>query len=56
MNTGTRSGKGSLTRDQFLSAGEYDALVARAYRLGIRGTITPTAQYPSTEPEPTDPG
>ena len=34
-----------LTRDQFPSADEYNALVARAYRLGVRGTITPTAQY-----------
>ena len=35
-----------LTRDQFPSEAEYDALVARAYRLGVRGTITPTPQYP----------
>ena len=37
-----------LTRDQFLSDLDYDynALVARAYQLGVRGTITPTAQYP----------
>jgi lipocalin len=36
-----------LTREQFPSEAEYeyDALVARAYRLGVRGTITPTAQY-----------
>jgi lipocalin len=38
-----------LTRDQFPSADEYNALVARAYRLGVRGTITPTAQVPTTE-------
>lgn len=37
-----------LTRDQFPSATEYDAIVARAYRLGVRGTITPTPQYPTT--------
>lgn len=35
-----------LTREQFPSEAEYNALVARAYRLGVRGTITPTAQYP----------
>ncbi len=33
-----------LTREQFPSEAEYNALVARAYRLGVRGTITPTAQ------------
>jgi len=37
-----------LTRDQFPSEAEYNALVARAYRLGVRRTITPTAQYAST--------
>jgi lipocalin len=41
-----------LTRGQFPSETEvgydYDALVSRAYQLGVRGTITPTAQYPST--------
>jgi lipocalin len=35
-----------LTREQFPSEAEYNMLVARAYRLGVRGTITPTAQYP----------
>lgn len=35
-----------LTREQFPSEAEYNTLVARAYRLGVRGTITPTAQYP----------
>jgi lipocalin len=35
-----------LTREQFPSEAMYNALVARAYRLGVRGTITPTAQYP----------
>jgi lipocalin len=35
-----------LTREQFPSEAEYTALVARAYRLGVRGTITPTAQFP----------
>lgn len=39
-----------LTRVQFPSAAEYDALVARAYRLGVRGTITPTPQYHIAEP------
>jgi lipocalin len=34
-----------LTRDQVILEAEYKALVARAYRLGVRGTITPTAQY-----------
>ena len=34
-----------LTREQFPTEAEYKALVARAYRLGVRGTITPTAQY-----------
>ena len=39
-----------LTRDQFPSEdeAEYNALVARAYQLGVKGTITPTAQYPTT--------
>jgi lipocalin len=36
-----------LTRKQFPSEAEYNALVSRAYRLGVRGTITPTAQYPT---------
>ena len=35
-----------LTRDQFLPEAYFNALVARANRLGVRGTITPTAQYP----------
>ena len=35
-----------LTRERFPSQADYNALVARAYRLGVRGTITPTAQYP----------
>ena len=34
-----------LTREQFPAEAEYNALVARAYQLGVRGTITPTAQY-----------
>ncbi|MEX0687915.1 MAG: lipocalin family protein, partial [Pirellulales bacterium] len=33
-----------LTRDQFPSEAEYTALVSRAYKLGVRGTITPTPQ------------
>ncbi|MFM8494203.1 MAG: lipocalin family protein [Planctomycetia bacterium] len=36
-----------LTRDQVIPQVEYDALVARAYRLGVRRTITRTAQYPT---------
>ena len=34
-----------LTRDQVIPGAEYNALVARAIQLGVRGTITPTAQY-----------
>jgi len=37
-----------LTRDRIVSAAEYTALVARAYRLGVRGMITPTIQEPPT--------
>jgi lipocalin len=36
-----------LTRDQVILEVEYNALVARAIQLGVRGNITPTAQYPS---------
>jgi lipocalin len=39
-----------LTRQQVIPEAEYNALVARAYRLGVRGTITPTAQYPTIPP------
>jgi lipocalin len=41
-----------LTRGQFPSFYQtsYDALVARAYQLGVRGTITPTVQYPAIPP------
>lgn len=35
-----------LTREKFPSEAEYNRLVARAYRLGVRGTITPTTQTP----------
>ena len=35
-----------LTRQKFVTEAEYNALVARAYQLGVRGKITPTAQYP----------
>ena len=35
-----------MTRDQVISEAEYTALVSRAYRLGVKQTITPTAQYP----------
>ena len=34
-----------LSRDQFPSEAEYTSLVARAYQLGVRGTITPTPQF-----------
>jgi lipocalin len=37
-----------LTRDQFISADEYDALVARAKQLGVTGRITPTQQFPAS--------
>jgi lipocalin len=39
-----------LTRDQVIPEAEYTALVSRAYRLGVRDTITPTAQYPAIPP------
>jgi lipocalin len=39
-----------LTRQHVIPEAEYNALVARAYRLGVRGTITPTAQYPAIPP------
>ena len=35
-----------LTRDQIIPAAEYDGLVARAYQVGVRRTITPTQQVP----------
>ena len=34
-----------LSREQVIPEPEYNALVARAYRLGVRGTITPTPQF-----------
>lgn len=40
-----------LTRDQTFAADNpeaYDALVARAYELGVRRNIVPTAQYPTS--------
>ena len=39
-----------LTRDQVIPEGEYNALVSRAYQLGVRGTITPTPQYLTIPP------
>jgi lipocalin len=36
-----------LTREQQISAEKYDELVARAYQLGVKRNITPTAQFPS---------
>jgi lipocalin len=39
-----------LTRQHVIPEAEYNALVSRAYRLGVRGTITPTAQYPAIPP------
>jgi lipocalin len=44
-----------LTRDQLFPAEEYDALVARAYQLGVKRNITPTAQFP-TAPAASLPG
>ena len=35
-----------LTREQTIDPTLYDALVARAYQLGVKRNITPTAQYP----------
>ena len=37
-----------LTRDQVISADEYNALVARAQQLGVTGRITPTQQVPTS--------
>jgi lipocalin len=36
-----------LTRDQEISDDLYNELVARAYQLGVKRNITPTAQYPT---------
>jgi len=36
-----------LTREQTIDPALYDALVARAYQLGVKRNITPTAQYPT---------
>ena len=36
-----------LTREQQISADKYNQLVARAYQLGVKRLITPTAQYPT---------
>jgi lipocalin len=44
-----------LTRDQEFPTEEYDKLVARAYQLGVKRNITPTAQYP-TPPAASLPG
>jgi lipocalin len=48
VSDSTKTSGSILTRDQFIPEAEYKALVARAYRLGVRGTITPTAQFPIT--------
>jgi len=37
-----------LTREQTIDPALYDELVARAYQLGVKRNITPTAQYPSS--------
>ena len=37
-----------LTRDQTISADEYDALVKRAQQLGVTGRITRTKQFPTS--------
>jgi len=42
-----------LTRDQLPSEAEYDALVARADRLKVRGTISPTPREPPPAPTAT---
>ncbi len=36
-----------LTRDQFIPEAEYNALVARAYQLGVARLIIPTRQFPA---------
>ncbi|MCX7414102.1 MAG: lipocalin family protein [Planctomycetia bacterium] len=48
VSDSTKTSGSILTRDQFIPEAEYKALVARAYWLGVRGTITPTAQFPIT--------
>jgi lipocalin len=48
VSDSTKTSGSILTRDQVIPEAEYKALVARAYRLGVRGTITPTAQFPIT--------
>jgi lipocalin len=35
-----------LTRDQVIPEAEYNTLVARAYQVGVRRTLTPTQQVP----------
>ena len=45
VSDANRTSGAILTRMKFPPEAEYNALVARAYRLGVRG-ITPTAQYP----------
>ena len=45
VNDPTGTSGSILSRVQRLPEAEYNALVARAYRLGVRGTITPTVQY-----------
>jgi lipocalin len=47
----TRTSGTILTRDRIVSTAEYMALVARAYRLGVRGTISPTTQEPTVAPQ-----
>ncbi|MCX6480261.1 MAG: lipocalin family protein [Mycobacterium sp.] len=36
-----------LTRDQFIPEAEYNALVAKAYQLGVNRLIIPTRQFPA---------
>jgi lipocalin len=45
-----------LTRDQEITDTEYDALVARAYQLGVNRTIIRTKQFPAPAPAGVLPG
>ena len=45
-----------LTREQEISDTEYDALVARAYELGVKRTIIRTRQFPDPAPVGVLPG
>ncbi len=45
-----------LTRDQFIPQDEYNALVERAYQLGVNRPIIPTRQFPDAFPTAALPG